>query len=166
MQRRRSSRDNRRLKFRSGNPSLVILLSTAILCCGCRTSLTQTSISDFGKNHAFVERAIAEVVQQSQHPDTSIPDSDNAASTPEPRTLTSPLPEDDDSKYWDLSLQEAIQYGLKNSRVLNDLGGTILRAPDAVASNLMSAIVQTDANLRDVSAKTKCPVFRGELRTK
>jgi len=144
MQRRRSGQKNRRLKFRSGNPSVVLLLSTAILCCGCRTSLTQTSNFDFGTNHVFVERAISEVVQQSALPDTSIPDSDCAANTPEPRMLTSPLPEDDDSQYWDLSLQEAIQYGLKNSRVLNDLGGTILRAPDAVASNLMSAIVQTD----------------------
>ena len=41
---------------------------------------------------------------------------------------------DDAKSYLDMSLEEAIRSGLRNSKVIRDLGGTILRNPSALAS--------------------------------
>jgi outer membrane protein TolC len=90
------------------------------------------------------DRVVSEIAGQAKDPDLTVPGADSPADTPEPRTILSDLPEEDDSKYWDLSLDKVVRFGLMNSRVLNDLGGTILRYPDAVPSNMMSAIVQSD----------------------
>lgn len=111
---------------------------------GCRATRCCVPLGDCAHYHCCADEVVAEIAGQADCPDTSLPQSDLAVETPEPRTLMSELPEDDDSKYWDMSLQEAIHYGLTNSRVLNDLGGTILRNPDAIYSNLTPAIVQSD----------------------
>lgn len=125
------------------NPPFIVFLCLSIFVSGCKYPYTKASVSE-QTYQDYAGRVISDIAQQKNDPDTSLPTSDCAANTPEPRTLITELPEDDESKYWNLSLQEAIQYGLLNSRVLNDLGGTVLRAPDAVPSNLMAAIVQTD----------------------
>ncbi len=46
--------------------------------------------------------------------------------------------------YRDLTLSETIQIALSNSAVLRDLGGTILRAPDQLATEQNLPLVQTD----------------------
>lgn len=46
--------------------------------------------------------------------------------------------------YWDLSLEEAIRIALTNSRVMLDLGGTVLRAPESVPTAFGPAIQETD----------------------
>jgi len=136
---------NRLVQTHPSQQQLLVVVSIfAILWSGCHFPHTGTSMTQDGRFQAAIDRSITEVVHQSEYPNTSLPDSDIAANTPEPRTLRSQLPEEDESKYWNLSLQEAVHLGLQNSRVLNDLGGTILRAPEVVASNLMSAIVQSD----------------------
>ena len=75
-----------------------------------------------------------------EEPDTSVPTSDDPLSAPSPRMLTS----DEPTEYWDVELDEVIHLGLTNSRVLQDLGGTVLRNPDAVQTNLTPAVTQTD----------------------
>lgn len=134
----------RQLIFKSVHQSLVGYLCLSMACSGCRFPQARNSMFQEREAIRTSERVTLDVVRQTELPDTSLPSSDNAAATPEPRTLLTELPEDDDSRYWNLSLQEAIHYGLSNSRVLNDLGGSILRNPDGVASNTMSAIVQAD----------------------
>ncbi len=47
-------------------------------------------------------------------------------------------------EYWDLSLEDAIRYALKNSTVLRDLGGTILQSPETVQTKFGSAIQRTN----------------------
>lgn len=47
-------------------------------------------------------------------------------------------------EYWDLSLQDAIRFALKNSTVLRDLGGTILQSPETVQTQFESAIRRTN----------------------
>ena len=144
MQRTQSSRGRGWLNVQQAHPFLIVYLCVTIVSSGCRFPYAQNWVATDVKYRESAGRVMSDIAQQSEHPDTSIPDADSAGNTPHPRTLASPLPEDDESKYWDMSLQEAIHFGLTNSRVLNDLGGTILRAPDGVASNLMSAIVQSD----------------------
>jgi outer membrane protein TolC len=144
MQRTAVSKCYRLLLLRHVRASFATCLSVSILLSGCRFPHTQRPIVDDKPYQRYVGRIAADIVQQTSAPDTSLPGSDIAANTPEPRTLLTALPEEDDAKYWNLTLQEAIHYGLNNSRVLNDLGGTVLRYPDAVPTNMMAAIVQSD----------------------
>ncbi len=46
--------------------------------------------------------------------------------------------------YWDLRLEEALQTALTNSKVLADLGGTVVRAPDSASTLYGPAIQETD----------------------
>lgn len=65
---------------------------------------------------------------------------DESLSSPAPRTLqTQGTPQ-----YWDMSLEEAIQVTLANSRVLRDLGGAVVRAPASTRTTLDPATVETD----------------------
>lgn len=137
-------RGGTRKRVQTAHSILVVYLSCSMLWSGCRFPNSHRSIEDDEVYACHAQRCMTEIVGQATDPDTTTPTSDSPAETPEPRTLNSELPEDDDSKYWDMSLQEAIHYGLTNSRVLNDLGGTILRNPDVVPSNMTPAIVQTD----------------------
>ena len=129
---------------RHARPFLIAYLPTAIALLGCHSTNSRNANDHEVDYKEHTRRAIHEVVQQRPDPDTSLPTSDSAVDTPAPRTLASDLPEDDESQYWNLSLQEAINYGLMNSRVLNDLGGTVLRNPDSIPTNMMSSIVQSD----------------------
>jgi len=56
------------------------------------------------------------------------------------------LREDDLSpeNYRDMSLVEAVEYALMNSKILRELGGTILKSPDQVASKFSPAGVASD----------------------
>ena len=47
-------------------------------------------------------------------------------------------------EYWDLSLEEVLQAGLANSKVLTDLGGTVIRAPDSMPTVYDPALQETD----------------------
>jgi outer membrane protein TolC len=46
--------------------------------------------------------------------------------------------------YWDLHLEEVLRTALTNSKVLTDLGGTVIRAPDAAATLYGPALQETD----------------------
>ena len=47
-------------------------------------------------------------------------------------------------EYWDLRLEEALQLALMNSKVLSDLGGTVIRAPDSATTLYGPALQETD----------------------
>eukprot|EP00913_Durusdinium_trenchii_P028468 g26696.t1 len=61
-------------------------------------------------------------------------------STREPRTIRRPAP----GKYKDMSLDEIVEVGLQNSKVLRDLGGTVLRTPELAKTIHGPAIQETD----------------------
>ncbi len=48
------------------------------------------------------------------------------------------------TEYWDLRLEEVLQTALTNSRVLSDLGGTVIRAPDAATTLYGPSLQETD----------------------
>ena len=60
-----------------------------------------------------------------------------------PRTI-SEFEQDLAPNYWDISLEQAMDLALANAQVLRDLGATVLRAPQALATENMQAIRQTD----------------------
>lgn len=60
----------------------------------------------------------------------------------EPRTLLELPPSDD--QYWNLSLEEAIQTGVARSKVLRDLGGSVLRTPGLTPTIMDPSIQETD----------------------
>ncbi|MCA9262765.1 MAG: TolC family protein, partial [Planctomycetales bacterium] len=47
-------------------------------------------------------------------------------------------------EYWDISLQEAIQIGLQNGKILRSLGGQVIRSPQNAPTILDAAIAATD----------------------
>jgi outer membrane protein TolC len=47
-------------------------------------------------------------------------------------------------QYWDMTLQEAVQIALAQSRVIRDLGGAVIRTPQAVETHWDPAVVDTD----------------------
>ena len=49
-----------------------------------------------------------------------------------------------DIAYWDLTLQEAIRLALYQSKVMLDLGGTVLRAPESVPNSFAPAVQESD----------------------
>lgn len=137
--------NRRKQRFRQANPFLIGWLCLTVFTSGChRHHYRSALIVDDALYQQCADRVVCEIAGTARDPDLTLPDGDSPADTPSPRTILSDLPEDDDSKYWNLPLDEAIRFGLMNSRVLNDLGGTILRTPDAIPSNMMAAIVQSD----------------------
>jgi hypothetical protein len=85
-----------------------------------------------------------EVAGQIQYDDTVvIGDSPHdVRGTPKPLTLDESALQKE--QYRPMTLEEAIETGLRNSKVLRDLGGTVLRSPDNVRTIYEPAIVETD----------------------
>ncbi|HEV3416193.1 MAG TPA: hypothetical protein VG056_05250, partial [Pirellulales bacterium] len=72
----------------------------------------------------------------------------NIADCPSDAAITCPSPEaigpDSHPTYWDMKLEEAMQTGLAKSKVLHDLGGTVLRSPPNIRTIADPAIIDTD----------------------
>lgn len=65
---------------------------------------------------------------------------DESIHSPKPWTIdTQGTPE-----YWDISLEECIRITLANSRVLRDLGGSVVRSPETTHTSMDPASVETD----------------------
>src|SRR3954447_14887980 len=89
------------------------------------------------------EDTYSKVATEIEYPSESACTQNNAD-----ESLSSPHPWTIDTKgtpqYWDLSLEEAIQITLQNSRVLRDLGGAVVREPGSTRTALDPASVETD----------------------
>ena len=59
-----------------------------------------------------------------------------------PRTIRSEDPSEID--YYDISLDEAIDFAMSHSRLMRDLGGTVLTAPDRMQTKYSAAMVTSD----------------------
>jgi len=111
----------------------------AIVAClgGCRLD----GLFRFGPDE---DTHFVEVAGQIQYDDTVVIGDgiDDVRGTPKPLTI-------DDSalkkeQYRPMTLEEAIEIGLRNSKVLRDLGGAVLRSPDNVRTIYEPAVVETD----------------------
>lgn len=75
-----------------------------------------------------------------EYPDVESADCGELASTRSPHTVDSQLPDE----FWDMTLEEAIQLAMANSKVLRDLGGLVVTSPQNVRTIHDPAIVDTD----------------------
>src|SRR6185295_13578961 len=86
---------------------------------------------------------------------------DESLASPKPWTIQT----DGTPEYWDISLEEAIQLTLANSRVMRDLGGAVVRAPATTRATMDPAIVETDprtgieAALSEFDARFQTSIF-------
>lgn len=80
------------------------------------------------------------VALQIEYPDAVQPDYEELAGPGTPRSIR----DNETVQYRDLTLQEAIELALMHSRVMIDLGGTVIRAPDSLPTAYSPAIVETD----------------------
>jgi len=74
--------------------------------------------------------------------DIEFPDVKQVHADPGGEPLT--IKDDGPREYWDLSLQEAVQITLQQSKVLRDLGGSVLQSPDNKQSVYSPAVTETD----------------------
>ncbi|MCA9173939.1 MAG: TolC family protein [Planctomycetales bacterium] len=104
---------------------------------------------------ALLTLALCGCTARWSHPGTDLADYQAAVTQIEYPTLDCELPEETTSPpltihdyrqtdYWDLTLDEAVQMALQSSKVLRDLGGRVLSAPDSVDSIYSPALVETD----------------------
>ena len=103
-----------------------------LVACGC--SLSPKDMLNRGNDSSYESQAVDNPCVSAfdeggtDHP---LPTSDA------PRTIRSEDPNEID--YRDLSLDEAIEFAMCHSRLMRDLGGTILTAPDRMQTKYSSA---------------------------
>ncbi len=75
-----------------------------------------------------------------EYPDVEAASADEVSGPASPRSIADHAT----LKYQDIALQEAIQLALEHSRVMIDLGGTVLRSPESVRTTYNPAVQETD----------------------
>ncbi len=90
----------------------------------------------------WIHRAPAPPLAGPAATDIEYPDVQAAHADPGGDPLT--IHDDGPREYWDLSLQEAVQITLQQSKVLRDLGGSVLQSPDNKQSVYSPAVTETD----------------------
>jgi hypothetical protein len=123
---------------------LGICAMTTMVVGGCLRHANTPPPSIVGVDNAHYQN----LAKQIEIPDTPTPSEDLLAATPAPRSLVNL----DSEEYLDLSLEETIHLALANSSILRDLGGTMLRTPDATKSRFDSSVVETDPRVGIESA--------------
>ena len=108
--------------------------SINLVLCGCmRHSKTPAASSGVDTSHYS---HLARQIEVPDDPGTN----DQFANTPRPLSLTTP----ETQEYLELSLEETMHFALTNTKILKDLGATVLRAPDVAKSANDPSLVETD----------------------
>ncbi|MBU6174529.1 MAG: hypothetical protein KGQ60_12040, partial [Planctomycetes bacterium] len=126
---------------------LVIMFSATILGCAYRRS-TRFQAEDCSPPKLIPSYGVNQLEISDPHP-SCCPTSSSVEWVPPHEIAITQLTPD---RIVGLSLQEAIQYALTNSPVLRELGGTILRAPQAVFTRNDPAIVYNDPRFGEEAA--------------
>jgi outer membrane protein TolC len=87
--------------------------------------------------------AVASQIEYPSESSCTQSSSDESIAAPRPWTIQT----DGTPQYWDMPLEEAIKVTLQNSRVLRDLGGAVVRAPDTTRTAIDPAAVETDPRI-------------------
>ena len=121
-------------KFTIKLPLIVALCMLQVFTVGCRSR----SLGDF-KASSDVEsyRAIA---TQIEYPSGNQSSGSREWASLEPLTLTT----ETEPEYWDVELEQVIQLALSQTKVLRDLGGTIVRSPSSASTYWDPALQETD----------------------
>lgn len=130
---RRAERPTRAQKRRRAK-GLLLSIGLLSASAGCHThaNLPET----VGNNTDWVDRVTAEV-------DAGAPPGPIDDPLIRPVTLRT-LDEQGEPQYWEVTLEEVICNAMANSKVLRDLGGTILSSPQLVATQYTRGLQQTD----------------------
>jgi len=113
---------------------VAVVLSALIASSGCLGRKAgvifnrRTDVADFDA-----------VVTEIEYPNSPIPDQGELIGASTPHTIG-----DAQVQYWDMSLEEAVELALTHSKVLRDLGGTVLRSPQSVQTPYEPAVQETD----------------------
>jgi outer membrane protein TolC len=117
---------------------LTLLLAAAmVLPTGCNWRSKKTFEACIPPG--IYEQAATDIDYPAESPCTSA-SGDESLGSPQPWTINT----EGTPNYWDLTLEEAIQLTLANSQVLRDVGGAVVRAPDATRTTMGPSIVETD----------------------
>lgn len=116
----------------------ILTLFAGVLGCRSYRSLPET----IGNNTASIDAIMAHV-DAGAPPDGSA-DVIAASTAPLPPITIRDAESLQNAEYRDLTLAETIRLALSNSQVLRDLGATVLRAPEQVATDQSLGLVQTD----------------------
>src|SRR5262249_24323955 len=102
----------------------LLLAGTMVVPSGCGYMQSDRSFKGAVPGGVY-EKVATEIEYPSESACTQM-NADESLSSPRPWTIdTQGTPE-----YWDMSLEQAIQLALTNSRVLRDLGGSVVRSPE------------------------------------
>ena len=126
--------------FRWLRTLLVLSTAVAVALPGCNAS--RPRFTEYTAGEDPTDRSLYDTTNLYPEQPTDVDyDPFAAAATAPPITIH----EEEPREYWDLSLEEAIRLALTNSRIMRDLGGTILRAPSSMRAIQDPAITETDA---------------------
>src|SRR5688572_14193176 len=117
-------------RMRSWISSLVVI---AIALSGCRTRRPPDLTP-------YADAGITGSLTQIEDPDVEVPSRDSQFPVAPPRTIRDMA----DVNYWDITLEDTVRAALVNSKVLRDLGGSVVRAPETTTTSLDPAIQETD----------------------
>lgn len=112
----------------------LLLLAALSIVTGCLWRDRKSTFSDESLDH-FV--AVATELDTPNVDSESTPAELGAIA---PLTIRNDMP----TEYWNLSLEEAVQTAISNSQVLRDLGGAVIRTPNAISTVYNPALVDTD----------------------
>ncbi len=108
----------------------------SLVLCGClRHAKTPEASSGVDTSH------YSQLCRQIEVPNENCATSDLLAMTRRPLSLTS----GEAQEYLELSLEETMQSALSNTKILKDLGATVLRSPDSTRSVNDPSLTETDA---------------------
>lgn len=114
-------------------------LLTILLVSGCLRHATtpEPNVTESNQSHYH------QLTKQIEYPDYSDPNEDLLADTVSPKSLKT----EEATEYVDMSLEEVMRLALSHSRILRDLGGTVLRTPDVSKAKTDPSIIETDPRL-------------------
>lgn len=115
-------------------PYLTLLCLVTVVHAGCRTygQAKQTICNDTSQVDRIMQR-----VESRFETDSPMTITEHPRTIAEFEQSTAP-------NFWDLSLEQALDLAFSNVEVLRDLGASVLRAPQTVATENTQAIQQTD----------------------
>jgi hypothetical protein len=135
---------------------LVLLAATTAMPSGCSWSNSGFQ----GKTDKYFE-TLATTIEYPAESACTLNSNDGSLAAPPPVTLL----DAENPEYWNLSLAEVIEVALQNSQVLRELGGAVVRSPEATRTTYDSAIAESDprfgteAALSEFDAQWRSSVF-------
>jgi outer membrane protein TolC len=115
--------------------ALGLLLASALALAGCGAQQAPFKFHS-DEDLAHYNKVATEI----EYPNIADCPSDAAITCPAPKVIGP----DAQPTYWDMKLEEAMQLGLAKSKVLHDLGGTVLRSPPNIRTIADPSIIDTD----------------------